>query len=119
MLMQVLKKRQALPIRSLSLILTLLFQEINFCGYFLWFNFSEHKVINFRKFKRFFISNMFIRITKIWETAKKHGRADICSIDNKISLFRNSYSPGQSKMHIAQRRIEITVKYQRWVVLSK
>ena len=60
-----------------------------------------------------------LRVVKIWETSKKHGRADIFSIDNKILIFKNNYSLGQSKIHIAQSRIQITVKYLRWTFLRK
>ena len=49
MLMQFLTKRQALPIRSFSNILALLFPDMNFCEYLIRSNFSEHKVINFCK----------------------------------------------------------------------
>ena len=98
------KNRQVFLIRDLyyfSNISALLFSDSNFWGYLLWSNFSEHRVINFHKFNHFFISNMFIRkilrIDTIWETSKKHGRAEICSIDNKILIFKNSYSPSQSK----------------------
>ena len=65
-----------------------------------------------------FIRNS-LRIVKILETSKKHGGTDICSIDNKILIFKNNYSVGHSKLHIAQRRIQITVKYLRWTALRK
>ena len=49
----------------------------------------------------FFISNVFIksslRIVKIWETSNKHGRAYICSIDNKILIFKNSLFSGSEQ----------------------
>ena len=47
--MEFLKKHQALPIRSFSNILALLFSDINFCGHLIRSNFLEHKVINFCK----------------------------------------------------------------------
>ena len=52
MLMSFLKKHQSLPIRSFSNVSAFLFPDINFCGYLIWSNFSEHKVINFRELQK-------------------------------------------------------------------
>ena len=79
----------------------LLFPDINFCGYLLRPNFSEHKVISLHKWQMLFTSNVLIRnslrIVQIWETSKKHGRGNICSIENKISIFKNSLFTGSEQ----------------------
>ena len=50
------------------------------------------------------------RIDKIWETFKKHGRAD-CSLGTNHKYWKTIDFPGQSKMHSVQRRIQNTVKH--------
>ena len=37
------------------------------------------------------------RIDQIWETSKKDGRADICSIDNKMLIFKNGLFSGSEQ----------------------
>ena len=55
----------------------------------------------FANSKRFFISNVLMRnsprIVQIWDTSKKHSRADICFIDNKTLIFKNSLFSGSEQ----------------------
>ena len=37
------------------------------------------------------------RIAQIWDTSKKQSRADICSIDNKILIFKNNLFSGSEQ----------------------
>ena len=41
-----------------------------------------------------------LRIVEIWETSKKYGQANICSIDNKILIFKNSLFSWSEKFSI-------------------
>ena len=58
------------------------------------------------------------RIVQIWEASKKHGRADICSIDNKILIFKNSFT-GHCQISKMERFEKVVDGFELLTIFSK